>query len=111
MMSGQTRDSKSFLLTISFGVEVKTTSISRARAPSSTGTPCFVRRRSLASNLKGPNDKPPSVRLIAVAIDPSDRAHAVGCPRLRPFLQTIKGNAKRAFPRQSSWNLYEATRD
>src|SRR5579862_3260875 len=91
MTSGQTRASKSFLLTISFGVDVRTTKMSRARAPNSTGTPSLVRRRSFTSNLKGPNDRPPSVRLIAVAIHPSWNA-SVQLPfqRLRPFLQTIK---------------------
>src|ERR1700679_2716618 len=76
MTSGQTRESKSFLLTISFGAEVKTTNISRARAPNSTGVPSFVRRRSFTSKLNGPNDKPPSVRLITVVMDPSATASA-----------------------------------
>src|SRR5450631_3503558 len=101
MTSGQTRESKSFLLTISFGVEVKTTNRSRARAPNSTGAPCLVRRRSFASRLNGPNDKPRSVRLITVAMDPSVTAPAevVAVPDITTLPANHKGQGVRAFPR------------
>src|ERR1700732_4131249 len=103
MTSGQSRDIKFFLLPISFGVEVKTINISRARAPNSTGTPSFVRRRSFTTKLKGPNDKPPSVRLIAVAMGPSVTASVhLAVLEIRTLPARHKEKGDRAFPRHEA---------
>src|SRR5471030_666512 len=98
MTSGQTRDIKFFLLTISFGLEVRTINRSRARAPNSTATPSFVRRRSFTSKLKGPNDKPPSVRLITVAMGPTASVH-LAVQEIRTFPANHKERGDGAFPR------------
>ena len=56
MTSGQTRASRSFLLTTSLGRDTSAIRMSSARAPRSTGTPSLVRSLSLATKLNGPNE-------------------------------------------------------
>src|SRR5450631_3554030 len=68
MTSGQTRDISSFLLTISFGFEIRASRISRAREPNSTADPFVVRSLSLATKLKGPKDNRSLASPVAVII-------------------------------------------
>ncbi len=79
MTPGHTRDNRSFLVSTSFGAEIKTIKISSARAPNSTATPCFVRSLSLANKVKGPKEIPPLFRSAIVAMAPSTRWFSTQC--------------------------------
>src|SRR5713101_7811661 len=68
MTSVQTRDIRSFLLTTSFGEEIRAINRSRVRAPRSTAVTPLVRSLSPTSNRKGPNDNSSLVSFGAIAM-------------------------------------------